>query len=85
MSNVFENVIAGIIVAGLLTVAGLLLTFGIKFYYKSKANLTIWLLEKALKSNTKDPILEKRIVDIVRHESSIIGSEIVTLVIEHLN
>jgi hypothetical protein len=85
MSNVFENVIAGIIVAGLLTVAGLLLTFGIKLYYKSKANLTLWLLERALKSNTKDRILEKRIVDIVRHESSIIGPDNRTLVLEYPN
>ena len=85
MSNVLENVIAGIIVAGLIAVAGLLLAFGRKLYDESQAKLTLWLLERALKPHTKDPILQKRIVDLVLHESSLIGSNHHTSIIEHPN
>jgi hypothetical protein len=85
MSNVLENVIAGIIVAGLITVAGFLLAFGRKLYITSKAKLTLWLLERALKPNTKDPILQKRIIDLVLYESTLNGSGYKTSVIEHPN
>lgn len=85
MNNVLDNVIAGIIVTALTTVAGFLLVFGRKFYHACNEKLTLWLLEKALKPNTKDTLLQKRIVDLVLHETSLIDSMHKTSVIEHPN
>lgn len=85
MNNVLDNVIAGIIVTALTTVAGFLLVFGRKLFHASKEKLTIWMLRNALKSNTKDALLKNRIVDLVLHESSVISSIHHTSVIEHPN
>ncbi len=85
MNNVLDNVIAGIIVTVLTTVAGFMLVSGRKFYHAGKAKLTFWLLKKALKPNTKDILLQKRIVDLLLHENSLIGSSYKTSVIEHPN
>lgn len=67
MNGIFENVIAGIIVAGLSTIAGFLLVTGRRHYHAFMEKLTLRLLERALKDK-KDAAIRQRIVDLLHQE-----------------
>lgn len=85
MNAILENIIAGIVVTGLSTIAGFLLVVGRRRYRTYADKMTLRLLERALKGNSEDSTLRQRVIDRVNQEILPNGLDHNSSVIEYPN